>query len=62
MKDQNEEDQTDNQNDTEPLQPVDIDLNLVKNFLESLAAQEGMSGPVSNFLAEFKDAKQKAKK
>jgi hypothetical protein len=63
MKDENDEDSMDtNPTESEPLQPVDIDLNLVKNFLQSLAAQEGMAGPVANLMAEFKDAKSQAKK
>jgi hypothetical protein len=57
-----EEKKLDTQTTSEPLRPVDIDLNLVKSFLESLASQEGMAGPVANLLAEFKDAKQQAKK
>jgi hypothetical protein len=32
---------------------VDPQLNLVKNFLESYAAQEGTAGPVSNLLNEL---------
>ncbi|XP_060097203.1 protein ecdysoneless homolog [Heteronotia binoei] len=32
------------------LTPVDIDLNLVANLLESYAAQAGLAGPVSNIL------------
>lgn len=34
----------------EGLKPVDIDLNLVKNLLESYTAQEGGAGPASNIL------------
>ncbi|GFP90683.1 protein sgt1 homolog at5g65490 [Phtheirospermum japonicum] len=30
--------------------PVDIDINLVKNFLDSYSSQEGLSGPASNLL------------
>ncbi|KAG8373445.1 hypothetical protein BUALT_Bualt11G0025000 [Buddleja alternifolia] len=30
--------------------PVDVDLNLVKNFLDSYSSQEGLSGPASNLL------------
>ena len=40
-------------NDTEvggALQPVDVDLNLVKNLLESYTSQEGGAGPASNIL------------
>jgi hypothetical protein len=31
-----------------PLQPVDLDMNLVKNLLRSAAAQGGLAGPASN--------------
>lgn len=34
----------------EELQPLDIDLNLVSNLLESLSSQEGLAGPASNLL------------
>ncbi|KAK6154160.1 hypothetical protein DH2020_013799 [Rehmannia glutinosa] len=30
--------------------PVDVDINLVKNFLVSYSSQEGLSGPASNLL------------
>lgn len=30
--------------------PVDVDFNLVKNFLDSYSSQEGLSGPASNLL------------
>ena len=30
------------------LQPVDLDLNLVSNLLESFASQQGLPGPASN--------------
>ncbi|KAL6548087.1 hypothetical protein OROHE_009149 [Orobanche hederae] len=30
--------------------PVDVDINLVKNFLDSYSSQEGLSGPASNLL------------
>lgn len=33
------------------MKPVDIDLNLVQNFLESYSLQEGLPGPVSNILS-----------
>ena len=33
--------------------PVDVDLNLVKNFLESYAAQGGAAGPVSSILGSM---------
>ncbi|XP_076142248.1 protein ecdysoneless homolog [Alosa pseudoharengus] len=32
------------------IQPLDVDLNLVTNLLESLASQEGLAGPASNLL------------
>lgn len=31
-------------------QPVNIDVNLVKNMLESYGAQQGLPGPASNIL------------
>ncbi|KAH3863052.1 protein ecdysoneless homolog [Dreissena polymorpha] len=34
-------------------QPVDIDLNTVRNFLESYGAQEGLAGPASNILGSM---------
>lgn len=34
-------------------QPVDIDLNTVKNLLESYGAQEGLAGPASNILGSM---------
>lgn len=30
--------------------PVDVDMNLVKNLLDSYSSQEGLSGPASNLL------------
>uniref|UniRef100_A0A2D4ME89 Uncharacterized protein n=2 Tax=Micrurus TaxID=8634 RepID=A0A2D4ME89_9SAUR len=40
-----------NQNKEDPATtPVDIDLNLVTNLLESYNAQDGLAGPVSNIL------------
>ncbi|KAJ3186932.1 hypothetical protein HDU85_006969 [Gaertneriomyces sp. JEL0708] len=33
--------------------PVDLDLNLVKNILESFSAQEGLPGPASSILASM---------
>jgi hypothetical protein len=35
------------------VKPIDINLNLVKNFLESFSAQDGLSGPVSNLLKDL---------
>ncbi|KAL7861525.1 hypothetical protein SRHO_G00129660 [Serrasalmus rhombeus] len=34
----------------EELQPLDVDVNLVTNLLESLASQAGLAGPASNLL------------
>ncbi|XDV43054.1 hypothetical protein PO909_011604 [Leuciscus waleckii] len=34
----------------EEIQPLDVDLNLVTNLLESLASQAGLAGPASNLL------------
>ena len=34
----------------EEIQPLDIDLNLVTNLLESLSCQAGLAGPASNLL------------
>ncbi|XP_051578631.1 protein ecdysoneless homolog [Myxocyprinus asiaticus] len=34
----------------EDIQPLDVDLNLVTNLLESLASQAGLAGPASNLL------------
>lgn len=39
--------------DEEDMQPVDIDLNLVKNIMESLSTQEGGPGPASNLLGSM---------
>lgn len=41
---------TEERNEEGEMKPVDIDLNLVQNFLESYSLQDGMSGPVSNIL------------
>ena len=35
------------------MKPVDIDLNLVQNFLESYSLQEGLPGPVSNIFTSM---------
>jgi hypothetical protein len=35
------------------LQPVDMDLNLVRHLLESVAAQGAHAGPASNLLGEL---------
>lgn len=34
----------------EEIQPLDVDLNLVSNLLESLSCQAGLAGPASNLL------------
>nr|CAD1825529.1 unnamed protein product [Ananas comosus var. bracteatus] len=34
----------------EELTPVDVDFNLVKNFLDSFSSQQGLPGPASNLL------------
>jgi TATA-binding protein-associated factor Taf7 len=43
----------DDSSDDEEEGEVDPKLNLVKNFLDSYAAQEGMAGPVTNLLNEL---------
>jgi hypothetical protein len=39
--------------------PIDLNLNLVKNFLESYGAQQGLAGPVSNILGDMRRSQQK---
>ncbi|XP_035028794.2 protein ecdysoneless homolog [Hippoglossus stenolepis] len=34
----------------EEIQPLDVDLNLISNLLESLSCQEGLAGPAANLL------------
>lgn len=34
----------------EDFTPVDVDVNLVKSFLDSFSSQEGLPGPASNLL------------
>lgn len=34
----------------EDIQPLDLDLNLIANLLESLSCQAGLAGPASNLL------------
>jgi hypothetical protein len=46
------EDEQNRSNDVE-LTPVDLDLNLVHNLLESYKSQQGMSGPASNILGRL---------
>lgn len=38
------------QTEEEDIQPLDVDLNLVTNLLESLSCQAGLAGPASNLL------------
>ncbi|KAJ1980541.1 hypothetical protein H4R34_002412 [Dimargaris verticillata] len=38
---------------THPLDPVDVDINLVQNILESFKSQQGLPGPAGNLLATF---------
>ncbi|CAL8391448.1 unnamed protein product [Arctogadus glacialis] len=38
------------QEEDEEIQPLDVDLNLVTNLLESLSSQAGLAGPASNLL------------
>ena len=35
------------------LQPVDLDMNLLKNLVQSYNAQEGLAGPFSNLLGRM---------
>ncbi|KAH9492818.1 hypothetical protein Btru_024789 [Bulinus truncatus] len=41
------------EDEDDDFQPVNIDLNVVKNTLESFKAQQGLPGPASNILAGF---------
>ncbi|KAI4328129.1 hypothetical protein L6164_020510 [Bauhinia variegata] len=45
----------------EDFSPVDVDVNLVKNFLDSFSSQQGLPGPASNLLGfrgvQFPEAK-----
>lgn len=34
----------------EDFAPVDVDVNLVKSFLDSFSTQQGLPGPASNLL------------
>ena len=43
----------DDDQDTDSLRPVDLDLNLVKNLLSSYSSQDGLAGPVSNLLGSM---------
>ena len=39
--------------DDDDFQPVNVDLNMVKNLLESYNSQQGMPGPTSNILGSM---------
>lgn len=41
---------------------VNLDVNLMKNFLESYLSQTGMAGPVSNMLGVMQDPSNQKKK
>ncbi|KAI3723009.1 hypothetical protein L2E82_34279 [Cichorium intybus] len=45
----NKDEGTSNGNEDE-FTPIDVDVNLVKNFLGSFSSQEGLPGPASNLL------------
>lgn len=38
------------ENMDEDFSPVDVDVNLVKSFLDSFSSQQGLPGPASNLL------------
>ena len=42
--------QEEQEEEEEEIQPLDVDLNLVTNLLESLSSQAGLAGPASNLL------------
>jgi hypothetical protein len=42
--------QTGEISDSENIAPVDVDVNLVTNLLQSYMSQQGLPGPVSNLL------------
>lgn len=46
----NQRTQIDDKNDKDDYKPIDVDVNLVKNILESYSAQQGLPGPVTNIL------------
>ena len=46
----NQTGKTDNDNVKDDYKPVDVDVNLVKNILESYNAQQGLPGPATNIL------------
>ena len=49
----NENDDSNQTTEDDAMKPVDIDLNLVQNFLESYSLQEGLPGPVSNIFTSM---------
>ncbi|EGC39952.1 hypothetical protein DICPUDRAFT_25982 [Dictyostelium purpureum] len=51
-----------NTNEDDTNKKVNLDLNLVKNLLESLSEQQGLAGPASNLLREMKENKQQKEK
>lgn len=46
----NNSDQEDSDTGESVMAPVDVDLNLVSNILESYSSQAGLAGPASNLL------------
>ena len=48
-----EDDDLDDLDEDDDFQPVDVDINLVKNIMESLSTQEGGPGPASNILGSM---------
>lgn len=48
-----EESDADDHDDDDSSRPVDLNLNLVKNLLESFSSQQGMSGPASSLLSSL---------
>ena len=47
---QEQEVQEEEEEEEEEIQPLDVDLNLVTNLLESLSSQAGLAGPASNLM------------
>jgi hypothetical protein len=47
-----QEEEAEDMDEDEELPPVDVDLNLVRHLLESVAAQGSLPGPASNMLGE----------
>lgn len=45
--------QADEEDEEDEEAPVDVQLNLVKNVLESFKSQQGLPGPVGNMLSQF---------